>query len=204
MDKNKQEIKTTWQASLDEPIRYEELRHNKSADVIVIGGGITGATTAYLLARAGKKVILLDAGNILRSVTARTTAFITSIIDTDLSDLVFMMGHEEAKKVILSGEAAINEIEEIVRREQIDCEFMRTSNCSITFKKRGRKKLEKNARILESFGLSASFHQSGKFSFAHEGFMMMQNQAKFHPLKYVSGLRRAIIKYGGEIYEEND
>src|SRR6476660_6620964 len=91
-------------------------------DVAIVGAGIAGITTAFLLAESGKTVALVDMGPIARGQTANTTAHLTWVIDRPLARLARDFG-KRASFVLEAHQSAINEIERIVRRLGISCGF---------------------------------------------------------------------------------
>jgi len=113
-----------WQASQD-GLETGALSDSTETDVCVIGGGIAGLTTAYLLTRAGKQVVVIDDGTIGGGETARTTAHLTCAIDDRFYRLAKWHGDEKAKLAVESHSRAIGEIERIVSVEKIDCDFSR-------------------------------------------------------------------------------
>src|SRR5207248_1687808 len=119
------EEKTAWLADNLELKPLPSLQKNITADIAIIGSGITGITTAYVLSKTKKSVVVLEKADVTQSASAYTTAFITSVIDTGLSELVSMFGEEKARLVWQSGDEAIAAIEKIVGEENIACEFMR-------------------------------------------------------------------------------
>src|SRR5688572_32857932 len=100
---------------------------NKSieTDVCVIGGGISGLTTAYLLAKAGRKVVVIDDGVIGGGETSRTTAHLSNALDDRIYRVEDWHGEEKARLAVEAHTRAIDEIERIVEEENIDCDFMR-------------------------------------------------------------------------------
>jgi glycine/D-amino acid oxidase-like deaminating enzyme len=84
----------TWIGARQEA--YRKIEGDVTADVAIIGGGLTGLLTAYLLIKNGKKVAVLEAGTLGSGATAYTTAFITQVIDISLSDLTKMFGAKTA------------------------------------------------------------------------------------------------------------
>src|SRR4051812_26507968 len=124
------DIKTTWQEELKNKKAYPKLTEHASCEVLIIGGGIAGTTITYLLAKEGKKVMMIDKGTLGDSVSAFTTAFITSVIDTEFSELEKYLGKRGVKKIINSGEDAISLMEKIINEEKIDCDFMRVPHYS--------------------------------------------------------------------------
>src|SRR4029078_630367 len=99
---------------------FSKLGAKEQAKVIIVGDGIAGLTTAYLLGRAGKSVIVLDDGPIVSGETERTTAHLVTALDNQYSDLEGMNGEKGAQLAAESHAAAISQIEAIVRDEHID------------------------------------------------------------------------------------
>ena len=96
-------------------------------DVVVIGAGIAGLSVAYLLARAGQSVTVLDAGPIGGGMTARTTAHLSAALDDRYEDLISLRGVDAARLAAASHAAAIDLIEQIQDKERIACDFARVS-----------------------------------------------------------------------------
>ena len=113
-----------WLASAKIP-SFPALDQPVTVDVLVVGGGITGVTTAYLLRQAGLSVGLAERDRIGRIDTGHTTAHLTAVTDTRLHELVKDFGRDHARALWDAGAAAIDQIEENVGREKIDCEFTR-------------------------------------------------------------------------------
>src|SRR4051794_38800736 len=106
-------------------IDFPRLSEAVAVDVLVVGGGITGISTAYLLRKAGLSVALVERGKIGRVDTGHTTAHLTHVTDLRLYELVENFGRDHARATWDAGAAAIDEIEEIVAREYLECEFTR-------------------------------------------------------------------------------
>src|ERR1043165_3758947 len=106
------------------PIRtFPAINRDLKVDILVIGAGLTGITTAHLLKRAGLKVALIERERLASIDTGHTTAHLTYITDVSLHTLVKDFGRDHAQATWDAGAAAIDEIESIVVREGIDCEF---------------------------------------------------------------------------------
>src|SRR6188474_307029 len=101
------------------------LTHNIRTSVCIVGAGIAGMTTAYLLARAGRAVVVIDDGPIGGGETGRTTAHITAALDDRYIEIEKMHGEGGALIAAESHTAAINRIESIIALEDIDCDFQR-------------------------------------------------------------------------------
>src|SRR6188768_1866333 len=102
---------------------FPRVSSDLSVDVVVVGAGITGITAAYLLKLAGKRVALVERGRCAGADTGHTTAHLTCVLDTPLADLVKRFGDDHATAAWDAGLAAIAEIDEIARREEISCGF---------------------------------------------------------------------------------
>ena len=195
--------KTTWN-DIEGLDALPRLNKNVVCDVCVVGGGIAGTTAAYLLAKAGKNVVVLEQHSLATSVTAYTTAFITSVIDTNFSDVERMFGRSGVRQVVQSSEDAIDMIEQIVKREHIDCEFMRVEHYSIARSEKGLKAFREDQELLQSLGYGARMVPPDHLPFANKGAMEMQRQAKFHPLKYLLALRRKAMELGASWHEHTE
>jgi hypothetical protein len=113
---------SSWFANLEQPIKFAKLTDNisssgKIVDVIIVGGGIAGLTTAYLLSKSDKKVVVVEDGYIGSGETGRTTAHITHALDDRYYDLEQIHGIEGTRIAAESHTAAINLIESVVNEE---------------------------------------------------------------------------------------
>jgi glycine/D-amino acid oxidase-like deaminating enzyme len=182
---------------------YPKLRGDITTDVAIIGGGLTGVLTAYLLSKTGKKVAVLEAGTLGSGATAYTTAFITQVIDTSLGDLIRMVGQTKAKSIWQAGEQAIDRIETIVKKEKIDCEFQRCSARVCASREKDYKKLEHENRAAERLGFATTLVNNRTLPFEEYGLLEVKDQAKFHPLKFLRGLADIVATSGGQIFEHS-
>lgn len=196
-------MKTTWQKDLRLP-EHPELTESLSTEVIIIGGGITGITLSYLLVKSGKKVIVIDKDTLGRSVSAKTTAFLATDIDTDLPDLVKMFGKSETKEIWESHKSAIDTTERIIKEEKLDCEFVRVPEFLFATTHEGWDKLEEEKVLARRFGFNTEDLQNNALPFKNFGGYILPNQAKFHPLKYLGGLREKAEKLGVKFYENTE
>lgn len=182
--------------------KYPSLKKNISADVVIIGGGMAGILSAYQLSKAGKKVALLERKELGAFATMDTTAFITEVIDSDLSQISSIFDEKTAKDVWHSGREAIEEFQKIIEEESIDCEFVRCPNYVFASKTKQFKSLEEEYDRYEKLGLEAKLHNTGdELGFPNYGYLEVPNQAKFHPTKFLYALAEAARKYGAQIFE---
>jgi len=193
---------STW-LEVKSPKKYPELKKNVETDVVIVGAGITGILTAYLLAKAGQKVVILEKGEISQRDTAYTTAFITQVIDTSLRNLVKMYEAKKAKLIWESGATAIGELENIINAENIECDFQRCPAYIYSMNNSELRLLEKEESAAKKLGFKFSVKNDGRLRFANNGYWEVPGQAKFHPLKFIYALADRLEKLGVQIFEQS-
>jgi glycine/D-amino acid oxidase-like deaminating enzyme/nitrite reductase/ring-hydroxylating ferredoxin subunit len=188
-------------ATADVP-RFEPLGEDSAADVCVVGAGIVGITTAYLLGRLGKQVIVLDDGPVAGGESGRTTAHLVCALDDFFSEIEKMHGAEGARIAAESHIAAVDRIESIVREERIDCDFERVDGYWFAEEEGGAEELDVEAEAAKRAGVSGveRMAQIPGVSFKTRAALRFANQAQFHPVKYIAGLAHAIQRDGGRIF----
>src|SRR5919107_401667 len=129
------------------------LAGKEQANVCIIGAGIAGLTTAYMLAREGKSVVVLDDGPIAGGETGRTTAHLSNAIDDRYVEIERLHGERGARIAAESHTAAIDTIERIVREEQIDCDFERVEGYLFTPPRKSKKILDDELKAAHRAGL---------------------------------------------------
>jgi len=185
--------------------KFARLRKDLRVDVVVIGGGITGTTAAYLLRRAGATVALLERDRVDTAETAHTTAHLTYVTDSRLQDLVQNFGRDHAQAAWDAGAAAIEQIHRIVEEEKIECEFAWVPGYLHAPAKGtagDTTSLQEDARLARELGFDATFLE--KVPFIGVPGIAFANQAKFHPAKYLRGLLLALRAQGGHVHENTE
>src|SRR4029450_8919485 len=171
-------------------------------DVVVVGPGLPGITTAYLLKQAGARVALIERDRIAAGDTSRTTAHLTYVTDERLHKLADTFGHDAAKAFWEAGAAAIDEIAAIVRQTHADCDFRWKPgylHASLQDQEAtARQGLEHDAELARSFGFDTTF--MAQVPGVHRPGARFAQQATFHPLKYLEPLVRAIPGDGSFIF----
>ena len=184
-----------------EPLAYSKLMENLDPDVVVIGGGIAGVTTAYCLSRSGKKVVILEDGFIGSGETGRTTAHLVTALDDRYYELEHTFGEKKASLIAESHREAIDFIEHTSRTEQIPCDFKRVDGYLFLHPSDKEESITKELEAATKAGLQVEEVNFMPGMPEHEGrCLRFLNQAQFHPLKYLKGLCEAIRKNGGAIY----
>jgi glycine/D-amino acid oxidase-like deaminating enzyme/nitrite reductase/ring-hydroxylating ferredoxin subunit len=186
--------------------RFPKLARNEHVDVVIVGGGITGLTAAYLLTRAGRSVAVLERDRCARTDTGHTTAHLTMVTDMRLSELVKSFGREHARAAWDAGLAAIDQIDQTVRREKIDCRFAWVPNYlhapCVAAATVDDVDFREETAIANDLGFDAAF--VAEVPFIGQPGVRYDGQARFHPRMYLAGLARAIQDAGGHIYERSE
>jgi glycine/D-amino acid oxidase-like deaminating enzyme len=190
-----------WMDTASTPAR-RPLESHRRVQVCVVGAGIAGLTTAYLLADAGRSVMVLEDGPIAGGETQRTTAHLSNAIDCGYEWIERLHGTSGAHLVAESHSAAIDRIEAIVREEMIDADFERLDGYLFLPPGGDRALLERELQAIRRAGIEgvARVARAPLPHFDTGECLRYPKQAQFHPLKYVTGLVRAIGRAGGEIF----
>ncbi len=189
-----------WMASTPKT-DYPQLKENIKTDILVIGGGITGITTAYLLQKEGLDVVIIDTNRIAAATSGHTTAKITSLHDLIYAKLIKQVGNEGAYKYGEINEKAINTIADIVSSNNIQCDFSRQPNYVFTQDEDYIEKIEEEVNAARSLDLPASYKSNLPLPIEIQGAICFDNQAQFHPRKYLLALADIFVKKGGRIFE---
>jgi glycine/D-amino acid oxidase-like deaminating enzyme len=190
-----------WQATADMP-RCPRLEANQHVEVCIVGAGIAGLTTAYLLCQAGKSVAVIDDGPLAGGMTQMTTGHLVSAMDDRYYELERLHGRIAARIAAESHTAAIARIESLAVAESIDCEFARVDGYLFLADGDKRETLEKELAAAQRAGLDVSLLERASLPFDSGPCLRFPAQGQFHPLKYLAGLAHAILRDGGRIYTD--
>jgi glycine/D-amino acid oxidase-like deaminating enzyme/nitrite reductase/ring-hydroxylating ferredoxin subunit len=192
---------SSWFEQVDVP-QFMPLDGNRECDVCVIGAGIAGLSVAYQLLQAGRSVIVINDKQIGDGQTGRTSAHLSSEWDDRYFDAERELGQEMTKLIYDSHSRAIDEIEAIAQRENIDCDFQRVHGWLFLDPTTKESDLDEELKAAHRAGFGDSERQP---RLPIDGFdpvpcIRFGRQAEFHPMKYISGLARAITARGGRIF----
>lgn len=187
-----------WTATAEIPSR-PALAKDISADVCIVGAGIAGLTTAYLLADEGLSVVVLDDGDVAGGETSRTTAHLASALDDRYFELERLHGQQGARLAADSHSAAVDAIESIVARERVDCDFERLDGYLFVPPGESLDVLDRELAAAHRAGLRdvEKVARAPLESFDTGPCLRFPRQAQFHPLKYLAAMARAIESKGG-------
>jgi glycine/D-amino acid oxidase-like deaminating enzyme/nitrite reductase/ring-hydroxylating ferredoxin subunit len=190
-----------WKATASLP-EFPPLAQDLATDVCVVGGGIAGITTAYLLARAGRRVVVLDKGRLGGGETGQTTAHLSSVADDHFQELERAHGQQGSRLTFESHQAAIEWIARIVAEEAIDCDFQRVDGYLFLAPGEQRKFLEDELAAARRAGFRDAelLERAPLPDFDSGPSLRFPGLAQFHPLRYLDGLVKAIQRHGGQLF----
>jgi glycine/D-amino acid oxidase-like deaminating enzyme/nitrite reductase/ring-hydroxylating ferredoxin subunit len=191
---------SSWLEAFPAP-ELPRLAQDLHCDVCVIGAGIAGLTTAYLLALHGKRVVVLEQGTgVCAGQTGRTTAHLTCAFDDRIFAVEQLHGAEVARLVVDSHRAAIDEIEAISIREQIACDFRRVDGYLFMPPREDPEVLTRELHAARRAGLACELVTRAPLPFDTGRALRFPMQAQFQPIRYCAGLAAAIERHGGLVY----
>ncbi|MEZ0260422.1 MAG: FAD-dependent oxidoreductase [Alphaproteobacteria bacterium] len=191
-----------WQDASPFPV-YAPLRGDIVADVCVVGAGIAGLLTAYVLQREGKSVAVLEARDVGAGETGRTTAHISSVLDEGFAKLEEYFGEDGARLAAQSHAQAIDFIEYVVAEENIDCDFERLDGYLVAMTPAQEESLEEEVEPSRRAGL-VTMEALSQVLLPHikstGPALRYRDQATFHAGKFMAGLAKAFVARGGRLY----
>ncbi len=189
-----------WTSSA-KPVAFGPLGQDVETDVLVVGGGIAGLTAAYCLLQEGKKVVMLEDGEIGSGESGRTTAHITYALDDRYYYLEKQFGPEGARLMYQSHKAAIDWVEATVVKEGIDCRFRRVEGYLFLHPSDKPENLEREFGATQRLGMPTRVVEKLPGLAGDNGkAILFPDNGQFHIMLYLNGLARAIVKSGGRIY----
>ncbi len=189
-----------WMDTVSVP-SYPALTDNVTTGACVVGAGIAGLTTAYLLSRQGQKVIVIDDGQIGSGETSRTTAHLSNEVDDRYVEIKRVHGEDGARIAAASHTAAIDFIESFVREHNVDCDFTRLDGYLFLAEGDTPDVLDEEYEAARNAGVDVEKVDRAPFATFETGpCLRFPNQARFHPLAYLSAMAEALVRAGGRIY----
>ncbi|USZ68589.1 FAD-dependent oxidoreductase [Halorussus salilacus] len=171
-------------------------------DTAVVGGGIVGVTAALDCAEAGREVALLEADRVVEGVTGKTTAKITAQHGLVYDELLRKHGRERARGYAEANSAAVETVARRVEEYDIDCDFERLPAYTYAADEDQRRAIKRETAAAEALDLPASYVEDPPFPAESPCAVRFDDQAQFHPRKYLLDLVEAIPEAGSHVFEE--
>lgn len=190
-------MKSLWSETTQLP-RRKRINADIRCQNVVIGAGMAGILTAYLLQEKGQEVIVLEAKQVASGQTKNTTAKVTSQHGCIYYDMVKKCGWERAKGYAEANEAAIQLYKEIIAKEGIECHWEVLPSFLYSRKEYGMERLKKEARAAKALGIKAEYVRGDKVTelpFGVMGAVKFEEQAQFHPLEFIQGIAEKLNIY---------
>ncbi|KXG77683.1 FAD-dependent oxidoreductase [Thermotalea metallivorans] len=181
---------------------YPFLQEDVAVDVAIVGGGMVGITAAWLLKKDGLKVAVIEADRIIQGTTGYTTAKITSQHTLIYDKLKNQQGEEKARQYAKANETAIRFIADLIQEKQIDCDFSWQPSYVYTQSEQYVEKIAKEAEVASGLGIRASYLEELPLPFPVKAAVRFDNQAQFHPRKYLLALSKEIPGQDSYIFEQ--
>lgn len=196
--------KSYWHYTAEDIKRTRERAINlndSKFDILIIGGGITGLTTAYLLKDSGLKIGIIEATNIGYGVTGYTTAKITIQHDLFYDYLINSFSLDEAKQYKKANEEGIKLIKRIIEENNIQCDYKEQTAYVYATSEDEVEDLKRELRAYEKLGIEGFYADTLPLPNKTYGGIGIRNQGQFNPLKYLYSLENILRDSNCEIYE---
>lgn len=171
-------------------------------DAVIIGGGVTGITTALQLQKAGKKCILLEAQNLGFGTTGGTTAHLNTLLDTPYHQIAKDFSKEDAQRVANSAHNALELIKRNIDEYNIDCEYAAAKGYMYAQTDSQTEELDKILQGAKEVGEAIEYTDVIPVPIPFQKAVVFDKQAKFNPIKYLYGIAEAFENAGGIILQE--
>ncbi|TWP44373.1 FAD-dependent oxidoreductase [Lentzea tibetensis] len=191
-----------WLQDLPEQPR-SSLSGRHGFDVAIVGGGITGLTTALLLKRRGLRVAVLEAGRVGGGASGNNTAKVTALQSTVYTTVTRTHGPAAAADYAKASVRAVDQVAELVASEQIDCGFRRAPAFTYAFSEREVNAVEEEFDAARRAGLPVRASADLDVPFDVHAAVRLDDQVALHPVRYLTGLARAVSGDGSQVFEHS-
>ncbi|MBM6614756.1 FAD-dependent oxidoreductase [Desemzia sp. RIT804] len=193
--------KSFWTTQQSTP-QFPILEENQTTEIGIVGGGMVGIISAYLLAKAGKKVVLIEADRLINGVTGHTTAKVTAQHSLIYDELLQTLGEDKARQYYEANISGLEFIQQLIEELNINCAYETKNAFVYAETDKGRKKLEKEATAYQTLGIKGGLaKEKADLPFSIKEALVMYDQAQFDPVHFLTALVQEIVRLGGKIYE---
>lgn len=198
-------MKSIWQAGVDDPCHFPALTDSIETDVVIVGAGITGLTTAQQLMESGKRVVILEAHRVGSGCTGGATGNLYSSVSAGLAQRGVKWDDDTIQTIVEARASAIDLIEETTQRFNIDCQFKRVPLYRLLTEndQASTDALEAECETMVQAGLKARFCLDMPAPFPATQGISVGHQAQFNAFHYAQGLAKALSQRGVSIYEQS-
>lgn len=181
--------------------QFESIKSDHQTDTCIVGGGITGISIAYQMAKRGHKVTLVEAFRLGSGQTGRTTAHLTCQLESQFIELLKIQTKENVTTFLEAHRKAIDVMEEIIESENISCDFKRLDGFLFRGENFDAHDMEEELKAAHSCGLELDPVEVTPLLKNTVESLRYPRQAQFHPIKYISGLVRVLKDLDVNIFE---
>lgn len=178
-----------------------------AADVVIVGGGLTGTSAALALAKKGARVVLCEAVTIGHAASGRNGGMCNNGFAQDYAMMAAKLGTEPANRLYRSFDAAVDTVERLVREESIDCSFARTGKLKLAAKPEHYETLARTQALLAAQAdpdtrmVSRAEMAAEVSTQRYFGGMLFEKGAGMHVGRFVIGLAEAAARRGAQLHE---
>jgi glycine/D-amino acid oxidase-like deaminating enzyme len=195
--------KSIWQDGSN-PHNFPALGGDIQVDTVIVGGGITGLTAAYLLKQSGQKVALMEKRTIGAGTTGRTTGKVSSLHEIVYSEIYDYLGEPAARIYGQANQAAVEAVRSITKIEKMTHVWEDEDNYTYTTEVSQIPRFKHEVEIAARLGLPASFESTTALPFEVKAAIKFHGQGKIHSQRYLSGLAKAINGNGSHVFEHSN
>jgi len=170
-------------------------------DVVIVGGGITGISTALLLQKAGKRCVVVEANNIGFGTTGGTTAHLNTFMDSSYAEIQKNFSGEDAVLIASGAKQAIDLIKQQIEEYNIHCLFRELPGYLFSTEEKQSKELDEIITASKKAGVQVDYTNNSVLPIPYDKIALIEHQAQFNPIQYLYGLAKAFEDAGGVLLQ---
>lgn len=191
-----------WNATADTPT-FPRMARDVTVDVVIVGGGIVGVTTARMLKDLGLTVAVTESQHIGRQATGKSTAKVTAQHGLLYQTLVDKFDLREARRYADAQQSGLALIRHLITRWQLDCDLENVPAWIFTLDSNKVADIEREVDIARQLGLPAALDNHSGLPFPVRAALRFDHQAQFHPVHYVAQLAETLTGDGSYVFEHS-